>query len=109
MTFLKCDLSESSGGNAETIGPSDFRRGESARNSRNVATIDRADPKLCETEKLDTSVVRSRDSDLRREFPRWNGDIGGRSEGAGEGGVPYDAWESKSNFRSFVKFVCSEE
>lgn len=39
MTFPKRDLSESTGGNAETIGSHDFQCGGFARNSRNVATI----------------------------------------------------------------------
>lgn len=63
MTFLKRDLSESSGGNAEAISSLDFQRGEFARNSRNVATIG-VRSKLYETEKLDIrclSVVEIRD------------------------------------------------
>jgi len=59
MTFPKRDLSESSGGNAETIGSYDFQCGEFARNSRNVATIG-ARSKLYETEKLDIRCLLSR-------------------------------------------------
>lgn len=52
MTLPKRDLSESSGGNAETINSPGSRRAEFARNSRNVATIG-SRTKLYETEKLD--------------------------------------------------------
>lgn len=105
MTFPKRDLSESTGGNAETIGSHDFQCGGFARNSRNVATIGARFETLRNRKiRYPLSVV-----EIRGHAVNFLGGMTALEENKGERGgwrTPYDVWDSKSNFRSFVNFVC---